>query len=281
MNSIDSTASTDDDNTYRDNQSDLHTIVHQQSSSYHSQLPKLKIVCLADTHSQVVPIPPGDVLIFAGDLSKSGKLSEIQEAIAWIASQPHQYKIVIGGNADLALDECCSGSPASFEWEDIIYLNRRPVSLYFPNDDEHKRLLSVYGDPYVPRCGPDGEEAFQYEVGEDYWLDSVPPHTDILVTHTPPKSILDIWDGVEEGCPSLLKEVQRKRPALHVFGHVHPAYGVKHLNWLEDEDRATSSSVSDAHVSESNIFRETVFVNAACASADGTYTANKPVVIEI
>lgn len=283
MKSSDGTASVNDASHCESNNSELNTSILQQSSSPHPEHQKLKIVCLADTHSQIVPIPPGDVLIFGGDLSKSGKLSEIQETITWISSQPHHYKIVIGGNADLALDESCEGSPESFEWKDITYLNRRSVSLYFPHKDEHSRILNVYGDPYVPRCGPNGEEAFQYEIGEDYWLDAVPPETDILVTHTPPKSILDIWDGVEEGCSSLLREVQRRRLLLHVFGHVHPAHGVRRLKWSEDEDNTLSgrNSVSGTQSSGRCDFRETIFVNAACASADGTYMANEPVLIEI
>lgn len=283
MKSSDDMAPAVDASNRQRNQSDLNTNIIQISSPSHREYKKLKIVCLADTHSQVVPIPPGDVLIFAGDLSKSGKSSEIQEAIIWIASQPHQYKIVIGGNADLALDGCCSGSPESFEWEDIIYLNRRSVSLYFPSKDDHQHIINVYGDPCVPRCGPNGQEAFQYEIGEDYWLATVPPETDILVTHTPPKSILDVWGGVEEGCPSLLREIQKRRPMLHVFGHVHPAYGVMRLKWLEVEDEASPRriSASEAHNSEIDGVKETIFVNAACASADGTYMANEPVIIEM
>lgn len=64
----------------------------------------ISIVCIADTHSQQLPIPRGDVLIHAGDLTRSGKVSELRDAIAWLHAQLHAHKIVIAGNADLPLD---------------------------------------------------------------------------------------------------------------------------------------------------------------------------------
>lgn len=49
--------------------------------------------------------------------------------------------------------------------------------------------------------------------------------TDIIVTHGPPKLYLDRRDIHQAGCPYLLNEISRIRPRLHVFGHIHAAYG--------------------------------------------------------
>jgi Icc-related predicted phosphoesterase len=51
--------------------------------------------------------------------------------------------------------------------------------------------------------------------------------TDVLITHGPPYGIGDD-SGMEEraGCEELLVAVQRVRPLLHLFGHIHQAGGV-------------------------------------------------------
>ena len=49
-------------------------------------------------------IPDGDVLVHAGDLTNTGGLKEIREFCSWMATLPHQHKIVIAGNHDITLD---------------------------------------------------------------------------------------------------------------------------------------------------------------------------------
>jgi Icc-related predicted phosphoesterase len=50
----------------------------------------------------------------------------------------------------------------------------------------------------------------------------IPEDTDILVTHGPPKYILDMTRGEHAGDLSLFKHVtERVKPKLHIFGHFH------------------------------------------------------------
>lgn len=270
----------------------------------------VRIVCIADTHSREYPIPPGNVLIHAGDLTKSGTLAELQDAIAWLNAQPHAHKIAIAGNADLALDpKLRSPSSADVEWGDVTYLCKSAATIKLAAGRE----LTIYGDPHVPRCGADGQEAFQYEIDDDYWHDTIPSRADVVVTHTPPRHILDEWDGSPDGCASLYNEVERVRPALHVFGHVHPAYGREDVLWenmlyeghflrrmlnqMQDSSvdalhrlllRALAAPVmSVLQLFKSLIFggnntvQRTVFVNAAAMAADGTNLKNTPVVVDM
>ena len=66
----------------------------------------IRFVCISDTHgrTQNLHVPPGDVLLHAGDFSSSGRLREVEEFAEFIASQPHKHKIVIAGNHDLTFD---------------------------------------------------------------------------------------------------------------------------------------------------------------------------------
>ncbi|KAJ6784521.1 hypothetical protein PWT90_09057 [Aphanocladium album] len=269
---------------------------------------RIRIVCIADTHSLTQPIPPGDVLIHAGDLTRSGTLSELCDTIAWLKSQPHAHKIVIAGNADLCLDPTIHGqqAAAAIEWGDIAYLCTSAITLDFA---VLERELKIFGDPHVLRCGADDEEAFQYDAVEDYWAGTIPSGTDVVVTHGPPQHILDEWDGSSEGCPSLYRAVAQLRPALHLFGHVHPAHGKKHVFWGDQYERSLHSVIQKMRRGDTswrtwismiialpksiwsllrrNVFgwrgssEHTIFINASAMSEDGTHLKNHPIVVDI
>ena len=55
----------------------------------------------------------------------------------------------------------------------------------------------------------------------------IPDDTDLLVTHGPPQGVLDrTGDGRMVGCEELAARLPSlRRLQLHVFGHIHEAYG--------------------------------------------------------
>ncbi|KAJ5594685.1 uncharacterized protein N7459_000893 [Penicillium hispanicum] len=237
----------------------------------------IRVVCLSDTHTLEWPdVPDGDLLIHAGDLANDGSVREIQAAVDWLRSLPHQHKVVICGNHDSYFDArsrceedrddqtlsngssfaAVSASTASIrslddpssssriDWGDIHYLQHSAVTLEFappdttsptvPLTSSRSRSLTVYGAPQIPAIVPFGpEHAFTYPSHHDAWSGTVPPETDILVTHTPPQSHLDLSPVYSTGCPKLLAESWRIRPLLHVFGHVHEAAGREPIFWDE------------------------------------------------
>ena len=84
--------------------------------------------------------------------------------------------------------------------------------------------LRIFGSPYSVKYG---SGAFQYRKEEDelVWA-HLPENIDILITHSPPFGILDATaKGVSAGSKGLLKVVQRIRPKLHIFGHIHEGHG--------------------------------------------------------
>ncbi len=64
---------------------------------------KIRFVCISDTHNQldVDSLPPGNVLLHAGDFSYSGKLSEILMFNEQMGRVNFRYKLVIAGNHEL------------------------------------------------------------------------------------------------------------------------------------------------------------------------------------
>jgi Icc-related predicted phosphoesterase len=60
---------------------------------------------------------------------------------------------------------------------------------------------------------------------ESVWK-KVPENLDILITHGPPKGILDAnGKGDSVGCTRLREVVDEKAPKLHIFGHIHESFG--------------------------------------------------------
>jgi predicted MPP superfamily phosphohydrolase len=182
----------------------------------------VRIVCISDTHS-LDPgyIPDGDILIHAGDITDHGTPAELQAALDLYSALPHRHKFIIAGNHDTYLDPVSRETlcPAdqqhiSLDWGTLTCLQHSSEKIHLAVQN---RTLHIYGAPQSPL--PDPTFAFTYQPVEDVWQNTVPPETDILITHTPPKHHLDLPRAL--GCPHLAAEVQRVKPLLHVFGHVH------------------------------------------------------------
>ncbi|BEJ17949.1 hypothetical protein CspHIS471_0702260 [Cutaneotrichosporon sp. HIS471] len=204
---------------------------------------RILVVCVSDTHDTEPFLPAGDILIHAGDMSSHGTLREIQSQLGWLAAQPHQHKIVIGGNHDLLLDPACTqsnpellGTLADLEWHDLIYLEHATTSITVCG-----RQLTIVGSPRTPiPLLSFMKWAFPYRRHSDFWAGSI-PKVDILVTHGPPYGYLD--GGY--GCRSLRREVRRVIPRLHVYGHIHECRGTT-LLWRGTEGWARDQLVSGA-----------------------------------
>lgn len=182
----------------------------------------ITVVCISDTHNSQPYLPPGDLLIHAGDLTQSGTAEELQSQLDWINARPHRYKMVIAGNHDIVLDERKSteagkgpGSRKALRWSSIVYLEHSSANLRISDG----KILTVFGQPSTRKHG---NWAFQYDRGTDVFTDAVDDDTDILITYSPPRFHLDVagW-----GDDFLLQELWRVRPKLHVFGHIHEGYG--------------------------------------------------------
>nr|POE83376.1 putative rhamnogalacturonate lyase c [Quercus suber] len=182
----------------------------------------ITVVCISDTHNMTPELPPGDLLIHAGDLTQGGTAAELQTQLDWLDAQPHRHKVVIAGNHDIVLDEEKSTELGvshhrrqSLRWGSIVYLERSAVSLQFPGG----KRVSIYGHPATRKHG---NWAFQYDRGTDVFSNHVEDGIDILVTHSAPRFHLDVAGWGDE---FLLRELHRVKPKLHIFGHTHQGHG--------------------------------------------------------
>lgn len=176
-----------------------------------------KVVCMSDIHSWDTgfTVPEGDVLVAAGDLTSNGGASEVLRFVKWMGALPHAHKIIVAGNHDwLFQTEPALAKNMCLE-EGITYLQDSGTEV---------EGLQFWGSPWQPWFY---DWAFNVKGPsiKKYW-DLIPDGTDVLITHGPPFKILDrTSDGRNVGCPELAEAVDRVKPKLHVFGHIHPGYG--------------------------------------------------------
>lgn len=194
----------------------------------------MRVVCISDTHMQheTINLPHGDVLIHAGDFSSSGAESQIRDFGQWLSRQPHTHKIIIAGNHDRLMQK----KPQ--EAQQWLVANCSSVSYLYDSETTvtvNNVRYKIYGSPWQPEFF---NWAFNLPRGiklAEVWS-KIPDDVDILVTHGPPLSIMDIVDRNSQnvGCEDLYNRIkQLKKLKLHVFGHIHEGYGVEEIDGIK------------------------------------------------
>lgn len=133
-------------------------------------------------------------------------------------------------------------------------------------------------------------------VVKDKAANPVPNHPaiDIMLTHGPPKGILDETNlGEQVGCDHLLRAVTRCKPRLHCFGHIHEGWGAERIDWRTKafeqvkttksqvfEDRCATVDISESGEKPLKWGQETLFVNASIMDVSYNPT-NAPWVVDI
>ena len=167
--------------------------------------------CISDLHGHTPELPGGDILIIAGDITSPS--SNYSEFISWLKTQDYTHKIFIAGNHD---KELLNKSP--FSERNIHYLKDSDIII---------NGLNIYGSPWTPHFNNWYFTLSDKELAEKW--SQIPKDTDILITHGPPYTILDIvpqtYGHRRTGCPHLLTAIGRVQPKLHVFGHIHESAG--------------------------------------------------------
>jgi Icc-related predicted phosphoesterase len=190
------------------------------------------IDCVGCLHGARPQLKGGDLLIITGDLTAKDTPEEHLYFAEWLDEQPYKKKFVVAGNHDNNID------PDSIESLKGCY--------YLQDCGTEFEGLKIWGSPwsmYFKGINPKCTAFTKYE--EDLIMDELhkmPNDIDILITHSPPYSILDeipMKDGslFHAGSTTIygwLKYVVR--PRLHVFSHIHEAYGqTEHFSTYNDK----------------------------------------------
>ena len=197
------------------------------------------------------PLPLADVLLHCGDLTGRGTLAQLAAAAAWLKAQPHPLKIVICGNHDIGADEeeryCNLRAPGIAQARAeraaalALFTDASAVAagLVLLRGGASPTVLTpggfrVWGSPLTPLVWgafQGGDAARAAEWG------AAPPGLDLLLSHGPPRGLLDEVLRVDRetnapykkhvGCAHLLAALQREatRPAAVVCGHIHEQFG--------------------------------------------------------
>jgi len=183
----------------------------------------MRIVILSDTHSQQdeLDIPNGDVLIHCGDFTGNKSWKRVEEFNHFLGQLNHRHKIVVAGNHDM-----------HFESENQKAVATLSNATYLQDSEITIDGINFYGSPWTP-CFFDWYFMADQKKLKTIWQ-KIPENIDILITHGPPKGILDLTaDGVNAGCEELLKRVLHIKPKFHVFGHIHEGYGMIEIDGIK------------------------------------------------
>lgn len=198
-------------------------------------------------------------------MTDESKIEEFESSIRLLQALNASLKLVISGNHDFTLDGpvfwqrvqasrprldnkqikrtygAFGDAKRLFKHGGITFLDEGNHSFRLQNG----ALLNTYASPYTPSEKHGG---FQYHpkfvhqflctgtrtgTGTGTGIDeSFPRNIDVVMTHGPPKGIMDVARyGEQAGCPYLFKAVARVRPLMHCFGHVHEGWGAKLVTW--------------------------------------------------
>ena len=221
---------------------------------------RTRLLILSDTHGEDFgpeekTLQRADVALHCGDLTDGSKLEEFRTALNMLKSIDAPLKLAIAGNHDFSMDASAFKEkvadavppldPALVSKEygvpgqvKQMFEDAKDAGIVLLEEGTHcftlenGALLTVYASPYTPALGAWG---FQYHPnkGHDF---AIGQGVDIVITHGPPKGIMDYTYGRERaGCPDLFAAIARVKPRVHCFGHIHEGWGASLVKWRESQ----------------------------------------------
>lgn len=200
----------------------------------------MRIWHISDTHTyhNMLNVPDNiDMVLFSGDCSNPKDLLqnsfEVLDFLKWFGQLPIKHKIFVAGNHDVSIER---GIIFKNDFTDhgIIHLWDEEIVI---------EGFKIYGSPYTPSFG--NGWAFNKDRAKisRVW-ENIPDDTDVLVTHGPPKGILDLSydrDNKLEFCgdSALGKRIKAIQPKLVCFGHIHNCKDIVNQGYTKLADHDT------------------------------------------
>jgi len=174
----------------------------------------MKIIKLiSDTHNDAHELNSkeldSDILIHCGDFGTKGNFTEAVNFLHWFVKQPSKYKILVPGNHD-------SKIKSHVELLKLAY----DLGIHILMDD----YIEIYGLKIYGCCKvfkSENKNQLDQIKRKKAWK-NIPKNLDLLITHMPPKYILDMnQEGQNCGCTQLTEKIKEVKPKYHAFGHIH------------------------------------------------------------
>lgn len=195
----------------------------------------LKVVHISDTHMShwQLKMPDGDILVHTGDISGATTANELIDFNNWLGSLEGKYRdiFLVPGNHD-----------GQFEQLDFCRNIITNAKILFDEAVEFDGY-KIYGSPWTLTFF-DWWFMKDHDKIKEAW-DKIPDDTNILLTHQPPRGLLDRavaypqnkrdYDKnkiVHVGCKELRHAcmTRLKKLKLNCFGHLHMDGG----KWVEE-----------------------------------------------
>lgn len=209
----------------------------------------MKIWHVSDTHGMhdQLTVPDGiDMVIHSGDTTnhrnKIPNSVELWKFIEWFKSLQIKHKVLVAGNHDSAIEGRMVTYEDFYRWQ-IHYLENNWLEI---------EGFKIWGSPVTPTFNDWCFMMARHKTGRVWNI--IPDDTDIVVTHGPPKYVLDMTENRDRtleqvGCKSLYNRMVEIQPKLHCFGHVH------NFKYLKNSGTRRLASCSDI-----------LFSNASCVT---------------
>jgi Icc-related predicted phosphoesterase len=194
------------------------------------------IDAISDLHGHYPKLEGGDLLIVAGDLTATDTQEEHVSFFSWLLNQKYKKKVYIAGNHDNYYSVYKQFPTYTCEVE------------YLCDSGTEFEGLKIWGSPWTKKFEEMNPKCMAFTVDTEEELaekfSKIPNDTDILITHGSPYMILDelIEEGHHGGSVALENAVQRVKPRIHIFGHIHEAYGSEtrgswpsYMSWSREE----------------------------------------------
>jgi len=183
----------------------------------------MKIWHISDTHTyhDLLVVPKGiAMVIFSGDCSNPrdpyNNEPEVRGFIDWFSSLPIPHKVFVAGNHDSSIEKGLV-TKADFDAAGIHYLENTHITI---------ENIKIFGSPLTPSFGVGWSFNKERHKLDRIWCKIIDKDVDIIVTHGPPKGVLDT--GIDRrnvmefcGCKSLMNVVTTINPKMVLFGHIH------------------------------------------------------------
>ncbi|THW88758.1 Metallo-dependent phosphatase [Aureobasidium pullulans] len=209
-----------------------------------------------------LPLPKVDVL-HCGDLTQVGGHGPFRKALKMLGEIDAELKLVIAGNHDLELD--------GDYWRS--HLNEEDGD----EPEEHDQAVAIMKGPLAKEAGvtylEQGTHTFTLKSGVSFSI-YVSPYS---------PAINDYAFGYpgNVGCDHLLAALNRAKPLLHCFGHIHEGHGARTISWDEKADAENYLMVAKPvdidkterwhTVRKSEKSNETLAVNAVIQGENGEF----------